>query len=395
MADINEQFYAEQTRALDAAEDYNKRLDERVAAGELTALGNGRFRQNTGLDAGEVWSYRNGILLPQSGLDLSTGQAALYSAKATPEWHKLGNHIPGGTSDIDKVLELGGIGFSVLQAPVHFYANGKVRTDEDHFVNYRDDTDAALGVVGKRYQVFQNRQEFEFLQELTGEFGLIWDSAGALGNGERVFVSVKLPEDITIDPEGINDTVQLYIAVFNSHDGSSRFEVVVTPWRPICKNTERFALRDAKYKWGARHTRNGLQRVEEARRDLNLTLRFAEAFKADEELLAKQELERNEFQELIDSIWEPEDRDDQRYLNAKDKRENALFAELGLEIGRVGRTRYAAERAFTGYLDNVKPRRGHGGDEDRLAAVRASAILEGADDATKSKVHKLLIQRSR
>jgi hypothetical protein len=99
--DVNERFAAERAGQLQAAADRKADIDGRIAEGKLVPIGDGRYRVNDpqSWDNGEVWTLQNGDVLPQHGLDTSTGQVALYSA--VPAWHDLGTIIPGGTSDID------------------------------------------------------------------------------------------------------------------------------------------------------------------------------------------------------------------------------------------------------------------------------------------------------
>ena len=80
----------------------------------MVPLGDGRYRitDPQSWDNGEIWTMRDGLVLPEHGLDTTTGRVALYTA--APAWHEVGTVIDGGTSDIDVVLEAGGIGFTVV-----------------------------------------------------------------------------------------------------------------------------------------------------------------------------------------------------------------------------------------------------------------------------------------
>ena len=44
----------------------------------------------------------------------------------------------------------------------------------------------AFGIVGEQYRVLQNRDAFRFFDEIAGESGAIYHTAGALGEGERI-----------------------------------------------------------------------------------------------------------------------------------------------------------------------------------------------------------------
>src|SRR5205085_2402712 len=115
----------------------------------------------------------------------------------------------------------------------------------------------------------------------------------------RVFVAMRLREGIRIDAGGVDDEIVPFLVALNSHDGLSQFQVVVTPWRPVCANTERFAVRDARMRWGVRHTVNARERLDEARRTLGLTAAYYRAFAAEEETLARTRVAIDEFRDLI------------------------------------------------------------------------------------------------
>ncbi len=389
-------------RAADAAAARNADTDRRVAEGKLIPIGGNQYRVNDpgSYDDGEVWTIQRAtvdaseiqVVLPQHGLDETTGRAAVYSV--APMWHNVGTVIPGGTNDIDKVLDFGGIAFDVRKQPVQYRSpiDGTLHELADHFVTIREDTGAGLGVVGARYKPIQNRDAFEFLQDLSAKHDVVWESAGALREGRRVFVSMRLPETIAIDVEGVNEEIVPFVVALNSHDGSSLFHVVVTPWRPVCGNTERFAMRDAHSRWGVRHTGNARQRIDEARRTLRLSSRYFAAFKADEEALARTELALREFRAVCDELWPAPDEDaSERAKTNHAARLQTLTGLYETNAAQLGKTAYAAERAITEFADWRSAVRPTGSLRGRNLAARATAVLEGANDDVKSKAHRRLL----
>ena len=180
--DVNAAFAAERADQLRVGEAARLDVATRLADGRLQSLGGDRYRiaDAGSWDDGEVVTLNAGQLIPQHGLDETRGSAALYTT--TPAWHRLGTVVPGGTTDVDEVLHLGGIDYDVHRRPVLFRneLHGPARVMRGHFVTVRDDTQAPLGVVGDKYQVLQNREAFEFLQDLVGRYDVVWESAGAL-----------------------------------------------------------------------------------------------------------------------------------------------------------------------------------------------------------------------
>lgn len=407
MQDVNTAFADQRAGQIEAAQGAQARLERRIANGEMRSISGNRYEVLTGYDRGEIFTVsRSGLLLPQHQLDESAGSAALYAVQNEnrPVWHSAGNLVREGITDIDEVLELGGIAWNVGKRRA-LMDNGEFDWNQDTgsiaslvavpgwWVTYRSDTMAPLGCVGNIYHPFQNREAMEFLEDICGRFGLTWETAGALRGGRKVFVCVEVPAGIVIDPAGIGDHIRLFLIVINSHDGSSPVTALISPWRPLCGNTERLALENAVYKWTCRHTTGAPQRYEEARRSLGLTLTYAEAFKAEEEQLLRSEMLLDEFRELTDRIF-PRDRDKEvkKAGTQKDNREELLINRFREERTLVGSNAYAAERAFTGYWDNLVARRAGGGE---MAIARATAVIEDADGKNKAKVHQMLMQRVR
>jgi phage/plasmid-like protein (TIGR03299 family) len=384
-----------QADAVARAEAYNKGIDAKIKDGRLVSLGNDRYQvvDPGSWDNGEVWTYRKvseqapALILPEHGLaELEGGRVALYTKR--PTWHDLGQFHLEGLTDIQEVLSESGLDFEVEQRPVRYSFKGKNLLFPDQYVNVRSDTGDPFAVVGRFYTPVQNAQAFEFLQSLADAGEISWESAGMTARG-RVFVSMKLPDTLVIDQGGLNDELYQYVVAFNSHDGQSPFQVVATPWAPICGNTERFALRDAVTRWTVRHTSSATARFAEARKTLGLSLRYYEELAREETQLARTEADIEDVRALLADLWPArEGEESKRSAGMRERREEAVEALWGKNSDRAGRTAYAAERTFTEYLDLVAPRRAVG---DKLAAARATAVLEGTDDDKKSRVHQKLM----
>lgn len=392
MLDVNEAFARERAGQVEAARNWEAELKQRVADGTVERLPDGRYRVLSGWDTGEILSSTG---QPQHGLDMSRGSAALYSA--VPAWHGLGQVIPGGVKDIDTVLGLGGIDYQVETVPALYPWGDETRVHPGQLHTVRNDTGAPLGVVGENYQVIQNRGAFEFLQELVNDHDVRWESAGALRDGKKTFVSLRLPNNVKVDAEGINDEILPFVVATNSHDGSSSFQVAVTPWRPVCGNTERFALRDAVTRWSVRHTRNATDKIREARRTLGLSVRYFDQWASEETALARTDMAVDEFTQLVDGLWPVDSTATARVLRTAATRKEKLRGVFAMESGRVGQTAYAAERAVTDYLDHLAPIRpsAASGLKDNQLGARGLRLIEGTDDDLKSTAHRRLMLQTR
>ncbi|MEU6355685.1 DUF932 domain-containing protein [Streptomyces sp. NPDC047072] len=394
--DVNTAFAQAKAEQIEPMHAEARAFQERIDRGEIRPLGGDRYEVLTGWDAGETFIVQRSTegrieqILAQHGLDTTTGGAALYTT--TPAWHGLGAVIPGGISDIDEVLKLARIDWEVSKRRVLYEWDDGVRVAADRYVTVRTDSGEALGTVGGRYEVFQNRRVFEFLQDLVQRYDAIWESAGALRGGRKTFVTMRIPRSIVIDRGGLDDEIILYLAAINSHDGTSQAESVVTPWRIACGNTERFASQDAVHRWGIRHTKGGLSSLELARRTLGLTLNYAKTFEAEENQLVRTDLLIDDFHELVDSLWPVDDDATDRtkaFIRGRHDQLDGMFRE---QARKLGRTAYAAERTVTDFLDHrtqVVPRNL---SED---LTRAQRTLEGTHDDLKTKAHRQLLSLAR
>lgn len=120
------------------------------------------------------------------------------------------------------------------------------------FATYRTDYNIPLGIVKERYTPVQNKEAFTFFDNAIGKDKAVWQTAGFFGNGERIFVSAKLPKNILVN----GDPVENYLVFTTSHDGTSGVRILFTPIRVICENTLNAAIKTSSNYVSFRHTQS-------------------------------------------------------------------------------------------------------------------------------------------
>ena len=132
-----------------------------------------------------------------------------------------------------------------------------------HCATMRTDNNHTFGVVGSDYGVVQNIMAFEFIDHLQQHFGQqsIIETAGALNEGSRVYVTCRLDEDFYLD-DFKKDAVQNYIIITTSHDGSGAIKVFSSPVRVVCQNTLNMALMKKTESISYKHTKNVRERMD-------------------------------------------------------------------------------------------------------------------------------------
>lgn len=333
-------------------------------------------------------------VIGKDGLDTTTGQAALYSAREVP-WHNLGTVTADALTAAD-ALQAAQLDFDVELRPVFAGLSpesvvGGIAVP-GRYATIRTDTEAALGIVGARYQPIQNRQAFAFLTDLVADADAKFETAGALDSGRTVFVSMQLPDDIVLDAEGAADLIKIYLMAVNSHDGSSQFITQVTPIRPVCRNTVRWAAEHAVAKWAVRHTSNATERIAEARRALGLTLKYAEEFEAEATELLHAPMSDGQFDEFLRSLFPLDDDASSRLRsNVYARRDVArtLFRQSDTNANIRG-TAWAAEQSIIEQLDWMTTVRAPKSLTEDI--VRGARIVDGTNDDTKTRVHRQLLE---
>lgn len=108
-----------------------------------------------------------------------------------PAWHRLGTVLDHPATAAE-ALAAAHLDWRVIKQPL-FAGNDARRAVSNYFAIVREDEwkqnkTTVLGIVGKDYTPLQNREAFDFFDPIVGEGAAIYHTAGALGEGERVWI---------------------------------------------------------------------------------------------------------------------------------------------------------------------------------------------------------------
>lgn len=149
-------------------------------------------------------------------------------------WHGLGKKVEKSLTWAEAILEAG-LDWKVAKAPVEYaVSGGAVKQFDKKCVTYREDNHVPLGIVGADYPIVQNKQAGQVLDAVVGEAGAHYHTAGYLGDGQKVWMLIKLPGILRILKD---DVVEKYLLCANGHDGLMSFWILETPIRVVCQNT--------------------------------------------------------------------------------------------------------------------------------------------------------------
>jgi len=208
-----------------------------------------------------------------------TGKYSFFSVKEKA-WHGLGQVVEQYPTSAEAIKHAG-LDYEVEKTPLYTKGTGIIEVADgivvqdselsvpNYFANIRTDNNAVLGVVGKDYHIVQHREAFNFFDAIVGGGdGILYETAGALGNGERIFITAKLPDYIRVGNG--DDVTEKYIFLTTSHDGSGSITAAFTPIRIVCQNTLNASLRNMSNVVRIKHTSGAKQRLENAHKVMGL-----------------------------------------------------------------------------------------------------------------------------
>jgi len=245
--------------------------------------------------------------------EVEDGSVSLaVSLRTNPAWHSFANKVFAKDEQVTTAQMLDAAKLSNWNVSLESVSDllpDNYDSVSENFLVVRDNPYTAgqkdvLSVVGSRYKAVQNEELFSFADNLhDGKPDVNWESAGSLKNGRVVFGTMSIPRTMVLDPNGANDTTNLYLVVYTSHDGSVAVQSAITPVRVMCQNTLNFAMRKAKQSFKIRHTQTVDGKIAAARETLGLTLAYMDEFETQAKELFSREVTNAKFSEIINKMY--------------------------------------------------------------------------------------------
>lgn len=297
-----------------------------------------------------------------------TEQHSFFSVKEKA-WHGLGQIVQDYPTSA-QALGFAGLDYEVVKQDIYttsYNADGQpmdfTKRIKTHFATIRRDTGDVLGVVGKDYEIVQNKDAFTFFDSIVGGDGIQYETAGALGKGERIFITAKLPSYIKVGKE---ELIEQYLFLTTSHDGFGSITAAFTPIRIVCNNTLNAAMKNHSNSIKIRHTVNAKERLAQAHKVMGISYRLAEQLEQVFNNWTKVKITDPELHRLIQLAMVPN-------KEVLDNLEKGQFDELSTCFNNMCNsvyeyalhsptqqtettkgTLFGAYNAVTGYFQNVR-----------------------------------------
>jgi phage/plasmid-like protein (TIGR03299 family) len=312
----------------------------------------------------------------------NTGKHSFFSVKEKA-WHNLGQiieHYPTSS----EALKFAGLDFEVMKRPnVHPLPSGVNIISDNSFFTFRTDTEAVLGdKIGSDYEEVQNTEAFAFFDSIVGGGdGIRYETAGALGKGEVIFITAKLPDYIRV---GREDLIEQYLFLTSSHDGSGSISIAFTPVRIVCANTLNAALRHNSNCIKIRHTATATDKLKQAQMMLGLSTNLSIEMEAIYNRWSHVRISDPELKRLIQLAMVPNREVLEKLRNFQDDGLSAQFnnivenvyeyamASPTQQMDTTRGTVFGAYNSVTGYFQNV---RSYKDEESKFKSIMSGTAL--------------------
>ena len=305
-------------------------------------------------------------------------------------WHTLGT-VTGKHETTASLLSDPGFQYIVFKSQLHdglgrpVDAWGTFRWNLADKLAGRKDAAQFLGAVGKDYGVIQHDEGFKSIDAvMRSANGAHYETAGVLGNGERVWALADLGFAAKVG----NDAQKGYLLFSTGHDGSMSHSYRLVFTRVVCENTLGAALSEkTKAALTIRHTKNATDRLVNARAALDSMGDDVKRVEDRLNFLAGRKMNREALTSIMDRLFPKKVADDGAKQDTT-RRTNILADIMKLYEVNDGNafpeqrgTAYNLLNAITNYTDHERSSKEDG---------RAESAMFGSGDALKTKAFDVI-----
>jgi phage/plasmid-like protein (TIGR03299 family) len=307
-----------------------------------------------------------------------------------------------GLSTSKECAEAAGLNWGVKKAPLtaHLTLDDGSTLDQPvkrEFTITRDDNNVVLGVVGKNFRAVPNLEAFALLDSLAEEAQSKFEYAGYQGDGERVWMKVKLPREIRIK-DNPDEVVSFSMFLTNAFNGSKS---LVMHFAPILdKQATMLNVNSAGLKsdtMSIRHTNKYDEHIKEVRKVLRLSDTYLDGVEEMFNNLADIKVDAAKFNEVMDTILpiptaDPitgEQPNTKKVETAREKL-SELIDEQNV-INKFPNTGYSTFVAIANYADHEKSFKSRKDEVGSKEQIRFLSVLEGNSQDMKNEALEILL----
>jgi len=286
----------------------------------------------------------------------------IFDNQGSP-WAGIGKSVHGAVNVQDAMVR-GGLDWDVKKEPL-FLADG---TEVDARAVVREDTNAVLGTVSKKWTPYQNSEAFQWFEPFVEANELSFSTVGCCRGGRITWIMAQLNRPNSVVAQG--DEVAKYLLMSNSHDGTRAVRVGFTPIRVVCANTLHASHKAA----GSRllrvnHSQHVKQNVDSIREIISVANQDFEATATQYRFLASRQIKSSDLKKYCKIVLGKETVADDE-LSTRTKNQIEAITRL-FDEGRGNDNPYIAGSwwaAYNGVTEWLSYERGNNAD-NRMASL--------------------------
>ena len=278
------------------------------------------------------------------------------------EWHGLGNIVAEPPKDTAEAMRLAGMDWKVEDSPVITYGDDDTAPSlvDGWKVLRRSDTKGILNVCRNSWTPLQNSEAFSWFDPIIADGDAEISAAVSLKGGKRIAITAKIKdgiEDVVQD-----DSIEAFLLLFNSHDGSLCLGFKFTNVRTVCANTLAQALHGEKVQatahdlsWSGkiakiRHTKSIFENMDAVRNAIDIQKRMFRYSIEEYRAMSKVDMSAGAFDRYLASVFAKQLAGSERTVRDLKQYEQLVQnfeGGVGMDIKGVGRTMWGAYNAVT------------------------------------------------
>lgn len=288
------------------------------------------------------------------------GGTTMFGKQQKPAWYA-GKQIGAEVKTADAALKLASLNWKVKEEPLFTKGNKEVddipvigNKEPRHKALVRETDSKILGVAKNSYQVIQNKEVFEFAEEILHNTNARFSTAGEYYGGQNIYTVIDFDDGMDIN----GDKISKHLLITSSHDRSTSFQVMFIPQRVACCNMLTGVMRNAENKQTIRHTHNYHARMQEARRAILEATNYYQRIQKQFKQMAEKEFTDTEFKTLLRQIFPYKLDEKNNPTNKKriDKKRAEAFKlwQHSSTMQQLDKTAWRAYNTITEWVDYFK-----------------------------------------
>lgn len=260
-------------------------------------------------------------------------------------WANIGKNVEA--TNVADVLKQAHLDYKVSKQPIYTSFEGKSILVPNKVATVRDDTKEVLGVVSSRYEICQNIDAFDFVDNVED---VQFVKAGQTYNG-MIYLIGKLP-DVSV----LGDTFTPYVIFQNGHNGIYTIKTTICPLRIVCQNQFNMAFKESTNTISIQHSRQLAGKIAEAKKIITGTAQYMKEFGNTAEELAMLKIgDDTSVRNIINAFFVAgEEASNKKIENVNEQREALYNAYKADDNANFTGTVWGLVNGFSDYITHKK-----------------------------------------